>query len=115
MIDNTCAFARPLGFIAKREAKKRPNGDLHHILRLPARLDLSSWKLKRSEQTMRTNSLNRVSLWRQLKQRFAETRRSSRVYHELMGLSDRCLRDIGLSRAGVADLAHSQPYLLHRL
>ena len=64
---------------------------------------------------MRTNSPNRVSLWRQLKQRFAESRRSVRVYHELMGLSDRCLRDIGLNRATVADLSHSQPYLLHRL
>lgn len=64
---------------------------------------------------MRTNSLDHVPFWRQLTKRFAETRHSDRLHHELMGLSDRYLQDIGLSRAGATDLYYSQPYLLHRL
>jgi len=36
--------------------------------------------------------------WNQVKQRFVEWRHRARSRNELMGLSNRCLQDIGMSR-----------------
>ncbi|MGC1586739.1 MAG: DUF1127 domain-containing protein, partial [Rhodomicrobium sp.] len=50
------------------------------------------------EPDISTSCLYRSSRWGQLKRCFAEWRNSTRSWHELMNLSDRCLHDIGLSR-----------------
>ncbi|MGO9329634.1 MAG: DUF1127 domain-containing protein [Steroidobacteraceae bacterium] len=54
---------------------------------------------------MSTITLDRITVhprrrfrWNQVKQRFVEWRHRARSRDELMGLSDRCLQDIGMSR-----------------
>jgi uncharacterized protein YjiS (DUF1127 family) len=51
------------------------------------------------ERTMNTNPKTTTSTWNQFKTGIVEWRRRARSREELMGLSDRCLRDIGLTRA----------------
>jgi uncharacterized protein YjiS (DUF1127 family) len=49
-----------------------------------------------------TNNQTTTSTWDQFKHAFTEWRRRVRSRDELMGLSDRSLRDIGLSRCDAA-------------
>lgn len=63
---------------------------------------------------MRTISLDRVPGWRQLKQGFADSCRSARLHHELAGLSDRYLQDIGLDGIAAGHLDYSRLFFLHR-
>ena len=68
------------------------------------------------EDTMSTISLGvvsvrqgRVSRWSQVKRSLAEWRSRARSRNELMGLNDRVLRDIGVSRCA-ADFEASKPF-----
>jgi len=47
--------------------------------------------------------------WRRVKRGFAIWFRGTRSRHELMNLSDACLRDIGLARHG-SDLKSCKPF-----
>jgi uncharacterized protein YjiS (DUF1127 family) len=51
----------------------------------------------------------RVSGWSQVKRTFAEWRSRARSRDELMGLNDRVLQDIGVSRC-TADFETSKPF-----
>jgi uncharacterized protein YjiS (DUF1127 family) len=48
--------------------------------------------------TFTSFSLHHRPRWNQMKQQFSEWRRRARSRHELYGLSDQTLRDIGVSR-----------------
>ncbi len=58
---------------------------------------------------VRTIHRHRVLRWSRVKQNLAEWHRRARSRNELMGLSDRCLRDIGISRSA-ADFEASKPF-----
>jgi uncharacterized protein YjiS (DUF1127 family) len=47
--------------------------------------------------------------WSEVKQRLVEWRHRARSRNELMGLSDRCLQDIGISRCTV-EFEGSKPF-----
>ena len=51
----------------------------------------------------------RVLRWSQVKRHLAEWRHRTCSHHELMNLSDRCLRDIGVSRCD-AGFEASKPF-----
>lgn len=56
-----------------------------------------------------TSRPHRSSCWSQLKRHFGKWRRRAYSRHELMNLSDRTLRDIGLSRCD-AGFEASKPF-----
>jgi uncharacterized protein YjiS (DUF1127 family) len=51
----------------------------------------------------------RFSVWSQVKRHFAEWHLRASLHHELMNLSDRMLRDVGVSRSD-AELEASKPF-----
>ena len=51
----------------------------------------------------------RRSRWSEVKQYLVEWRHRARSRNELMGLSDRCLQDIGMSRC-TSDFEASKPF-----
>jgi uncharacterized protein YjiS (DUF1127 family) len=60
------------------------------------------------EGAMSTITLDRITVhpgrrlcWNQVKQQLVEWQHRARSRNELMGLSDRCLQDIGMSRCTV--------------
>jgi len=59
-----------------------------------------------STTTMTNFRTHRVSRWDQVMSRIAEWQRRSRSRHELEGLSDATLRDIGLTRCDVHRESH---------
>jgi uncharacterized protein YjiS (DUF1127 family) len=60
----------------------------------------SSYTAKK-EDTMSILTSYNSSRWSQLKRHFGEWRRRAHSRHELMNLSDRTLRDIGVARCDV--------------
>lgn len=58
---------------------------------------------------MSTNPIIKRSRWNQIKQSLAEWRHRSQSRNELKNLSDRTLRDIGLSRCDASSEA-SKPF-----
>ena len=59
--------------------------------------------------TITTYRTHHVSPWSQMKSRIVEWRRRSQSRHELEGLSDLTLRDIGLSRCD-AEYEAAKPF-----
>lgn len=57
-------------------------------------------------KTVTTFQTHRVSGWSQVKHRIVEWRRRLRSRHELEGLSDATLRDIGISPCDTQSEAH---------
>jgi uncharacterized protein YjiS (DUF1127 family) len=68
------------------------------------------------EGAMSTITLDRITVhpgrrlcWNQVKQQLVEWQHRARSRNELMGLSDRCLQDIGMSRC-TSDFEASKPF-----